>query len=139
MYLPRFAGLDLAESLVDAGTITLASTGQPPEDERLYRVRHGLRRIDNDFLAVGPEYLSGLIPLGLSDNNRVLVINGLSSSDRRTYLWRPDGNHQQFDRQIFEPYRLALPGVPAEAYGYLLGLYLGDGCVDSCLRTVCHL
>ncbi len=111
--LPRFVALDLAESLVDAGTITLASADQPSADGRLRRVRYGLRRIDNIFLTVGPEYLSGLIPLGLSDNNRVLVINRVSANDRRTFLWRPEGNHQQFDRKTFEPYRLALPGVPA--------------------------
>ncbi|HUL51023.1 MAG TPA: alpha/beta hydrolase, partial [Candidatus Nitrosotalea sp.] len=111
-WLPRFAALDLAESLVDSGTITLASSDLPPEGARLYRVSHGLRRIDNNFLAVGVDYLNGLIPLGVSDNNRVLMINGISSSDTRTFLWRPDGPHQQFDRRTFEPYRLALPGVP---------------------------
>lgn len=116
LYLPRFAALDLAEGLVDGGVLNLAMTDEPIDDDDndggWQRARLDVRRVANEFLPVTPEYLNGLIPLGLSDNHRVLMINEISGTDRRTFLWRPDGNHQQFDRESFEPYRLARPGVP---------------------------
>jgi len=115
IHLPRFAALDPAEGLVDEGIVQFAETGEA--DDWWRRVSLDVQRIDNSFLPVTPEYLNGLIPLGLSDNNRVLMINGASAADRRTFLWRPDGRHQQFDRATFDPYRLALPGVPVGLRG----------------------
>lgn len=102
-YLPSYAVLDLAESLVDDGVATPISAGLKRRSrEELIRVRHELRRVDNG----SPLDLGLTAPFGLSDGNEVLLLDPLNTANPKTFLWRPNAEALSFDRGAFEPYRL---------------------------------
>jgi hypothetical protein len=107
-YVPGYAVLDLAESLVDDDLVT-------PISARLKRQRHrDLMTVGNHLRQVGnasPLDLGLTAPFGLSDNNEVLLMDPFGTANRMTFLWRPFAAALEFDRGTFEPYRLTDPGA----------------------------
>jgi hypothetical protein len=85
------------------------------------------------------ETVWALIELGLS-NRGISKLTGISRATIRD--WRRNGR-QSHSRQLREPDRdcPACSGavVPGSTYAYLLGLYLGDGCISTHPRGVYRL
>lgn len=82
------------------------------------------------------ETVKSLIAVGLNDC-AIARLTGIPRPTVRDWRCRP-----QLRRQTVSTSSCGIDhdfsGIPAKAYSYLLGLYLGDGCVSRC-RLVWHL
>lgn len=102
-YLPGYVVLDLGESLVDDGMVTPISTRLKRRSRaELHTIRNELRRVQSSL----PLDLGLTTPLGLSDNNEVLLLDPFATANRSTFVWKANAPALQFDRASFEPYRM---------------------------------
>ena len=73
-----------------------------------------------------------LIAAGLND----CVIARMTGVPRTTVRdWRRRPQVRSRDSRALPGYVHEFSSLPAHAYSYLLGLYLGDGCVTRCRRV----
>lgn len=90
------------------------------------------------------EVVWALIDAGLS-NRRISILTGISRATirdwrRKELTWSPEKSRQTRLRHPDPDCpSCSRASVPASAYAYLLGLYLGDGCISSYPRGVYKL
>lgn len=86
------------------------------------------------------ETVWALIDAGLS-NRRISILTGISRATIRD--WRRKGRSRERGKAFREPDpdcpACAGARVPGSTYAYLLGLYLGDGCISRHRRDVYKL